>query len=127
MRSVLPLAAALLALSSYAHAASLDALPVAGETVTEGDVVFSNFILTDERSSVLPGDFMPTADGIDVQTSSTANTVTITFDFAPDVSVSGFNTIFSFAIDFDVAISGSSRTFEAVELSTGFNDILVED
>lgn len=132
MRSILLATAFVTGLSGVAAASTLNALPATGETVTVGDVVFSNFVLTDERSSVFPGDDMPTTDEIKVHTSSTSNSVTITFDFEPAVSVSGlsngFETIFSFSLDFDATISGSSsRTFSTLELSTPSDGILTAD
>jgi hypothetical protein len=69
----------------------------------------------------LPGDRSVSADEIDIETSATANTVSLTATIAPPISISGVNTVtgpddtpvvlpslFNFLLNFDISISGSS-------------------
>jgi len=100
---------------------------VAGATLTEGDVTFSGFVFTDNvPTPAFAGDFVADADGIEVTTSSTASTTTLSFSLDPGASISGFDTasglahLFSFFVDFNVAVSGgSTRTLTDVTLGGG--------
>jgi hypothetical protein len=129
------IAAAALAVSAGgAGAASLSDL-VAGTTLVEGDVVFDGFFFDDRFGVDFPGDTRTetpfagdrpvSADQIEITTSSTASTVTLTATIAPPISImgvdasTGFEHLFDFFLDFDVAISGSARTFSGVSLGGG--------
>ena len=100
---------------------------MAGATLTEGDVTFSGFVFTDNvPTPAFAGDFVADADGIEVTTSSTASTTTLSFSLDPGASISGFDTasglahLFSFFVDFNVAVSGgSTRTLTDVTLGGG--------
>ena len=112
--------------SVSAHAATLSDL-VGGATLTEGDVTFSGFAFTDNvPSPAFAGDFVADPNGIEVTTSSTASTTTLSFSLDPGASISGFDTasglehLFSFFVDFNVAVSGgSTRTLTDVTLGGG--------
>jgi len=112
--------------SVSAHAATLSDL-VGGATLTEGDVTFSGFAFTDNvPSPAFAGDFVADPNGIEVTTSSTASTTTLSFNLDPGASISGFDTasglahLFSFFVDFNVAVSGgSTRTLTDVTLGGG--------
>ncbi|MFK7870742.1 MAG: hypothetical protein AB8B58_16070 [Roseobacter sp.] len=116
----------LASLGTTAHAASLQSILANGGSVTEGDVIFKDFVLTDQRGGGgrFPEDDMPTVDEILVTTTSTANSVTLTFDFVPEVLVSGLTaadnfTMFSFTLDLRTNIaSTSTRTFQNFGVST---------
>jgi hypothetical protein len=56
-------------------------------------VTFSGFAFTDNvQTPAFAGDFVADADGIEVTTSSTASTTTLSFNLDPGASISGFDT-----------------------------------
>lgn len=127
MKSFTLAAVSALCISSGAtYAATLSDL-VGGATMTEGDVTFSGFAFTDNvPTPAFAGDFVADANGIEVTTSSTASTTTLSFNLDPGASISGFDTatglehLFSFFVDFNVAVAGgSTRTLSDVTLSGG--------
>ncbi|MEQ8900434.1 MAG: VPLPA-CTERM sorting domain-containing protein [Roseovarius sp.] len=127
MKSIALAAVSALYISSGpAYAATLSDL-VGGATLTEGDVTFSGFAFTDNvRTPAFAGDFVADANGIEVTTSSTASTTTLSFNLDPGASISGFDTasslghMFSFFVDFNVAVAGgSTRTLSDVTLGGG--------
>lgn len=127
MKSFMFAAVSALCITSVsAHAATLSDL-VGGATLTEGDVTFSGFAFTDNvPSPAFAGDFVADPNGIEVTTSSTASTTTLSFNLDPGASISGFDTasglahLFSFFVDFNVAVSGgSTRTLTDVTLGGG--------
>jgi len=122
MKSFMFAAVSALCITSVsAHAATLSDL-VGGATLTEGDVTFDGFAFTDfnpNKIGPLTGDFVPDASEIEVTTSSTASTTTLSFALTPGASVTEF-AVFDFFVDFSVAVSGaSSRTLTDVTLGGG--------
>jgi hypothetical protein len=119
--------ASLCAFSHPAHAATATLETLLGSvTLTQGDVTFSNFAFADNvPTPALDGDFIPDPNLVDVTTSATASTTTLTFSFLPPVAISGVDPagsehIFDFFIDFDVSVSAaSSRTLTGLTLGDG--------
>jgi hypothetical protein len=121
--------------ATFAQATPLSSL-VAGGTLTEGDVVFGGFYfddrfgddetggLPDSIETPLAGDRSVAASEVEITTSSTASSVTLTARIDPGVSITGGTalspSIFEFLLDFDVSVSGtSSRTITGVTLGGG--------
>jgi hypothetical protein len=140
MRSFIAVAATSVVLplsASMASAVTLDQL-VLGTTLTQGDVTFSGFKfddffgddetggLDDRINNAFPGDRSVDASQIDISTSATSSTVSLTATINPAISIagedatSGFPNIYDFFLDFTVSVSGSSvRTLDAVTLGGG--------
>ncbi|MDD9716426.1 hypothetical protein PVW48_06700 [Dinoroseobacter sp. PD6] len=115
--------------ATVASAVTLDQL-VAGSTLTQGDVTFSGFAFQDffETSPFSPvsGDRVVDASEVDISTSATASTVSLTATIDPAISIagadaaSGFGHLYEFFLDFTVSVSASSaRTLESVTLGGG--------
>jgi hypothetical protein len=116
-----------LGFSTAAHAVPLSTL-IPGSTLVQGDATFENFFFEDLVPDPLPGDQAVSAGEIDIKTSATANTVSLTATINPAISISGTNTgsdgapeivesIFAFFLDFDISISGySARQITGVSL-----------
>jgi hypothetical protein len=126
-RPFLAITATSLLLPLSASAASLNDL-IAGTTITQGDVTFSNFAFEDffdiNPFSPLAGDRKLLASEFEVTTSATASTVTLTVTIDPAVSIvdqdPGDRYLYEGFLDFSVAIAGgSTRTFEDVTLGNG--------
>jgi hypothetical protein len=128
--AVMPLGATL------AQATPLSTL-VAGTTLIQGDVTFDGFFfddrfgddetsgLIDRTESPLAGDRSVDASQIEITTSSTASSVTLTATINPAISIAdegGANLphIFDFFLDFSVSVSStSSRVITGVTLGGG--------
>jgi hypothetical protein len=118
-----------LGLGTAAQAVSLSTLLTVG-TLVQGDATFENFSFLDLVTDPLPGDRPVSADQIDITTSSTANTVSLTATIDPAISITGgipsFDEdgnpiivpgIFGFFLDFGISIAGSSRETTGVSLA----------
>jgi hypothetical protein len=109
---------------------------LAGGTLVQGDVTFANFffddrfgddgnpILSERSNTPFAGDRSVAASEVDITTSSTASSVTLTATIDPGISISGafgdFPYIFDFFLDFNVSVSAaSSRKITAVTLGSG--------
>lgn len=133
MKSIALAAVSALYISSGpAYAATLSDL-VGGATLTEGDVTFSGFVFTDNvPTPAFSGDFVADANGIEVTTSSTASTTTLSFNLDPGASISGVDTTsglehrFSFFVDFSVAVAGGS-TRTLTDLTLGGGDLVARE
>ena len=111
-----------------ANAATLTDL-VAGASLVEGDVTFDNFyfedFFDDPGETPFSGDRPVSASEIEITTSSTATSVSLTASIDPAISISGidptsgFEHIFDFFLDFEVSITGSARTIVGVSLGDG--------
>jgi hypothetical protein len=123
-------------LGAPTYAAALTDL-VGGATLSEGDIIFSNFKfddrfgtdvtggLLDRQNAPFSGDRSVSASEIEVTTSSIANTVTLAATISPAISISdefspGFDHIFDFFLDFTVSVlSTSTREITGVTLGGG--------
>lgn len=121
---------------SLAQAATLSDL-VAGNTLTESDLVFDNFFFDDrfgvDATGTLPdnnetpfaGDRSVDASEVEITTSSTAGSVSLIAKIDPAISIAdeespGIDHLFEFFLDFNVSvIGGSSRQITAVTLGGG--------
>lgn len=102
----------LLGVSSHALAVPLSTL-TGGGSVTIADVTFDTFSYTDVGAGF--GDLAVPANTIDVTASSTATTVTLLFDFDPDLQVA-FDDVFEINGGFSTSVTGSSRELISVDL-----------
>jgi len=109
---------------------------IAGTSVVQGDVTFSNFFFDDrfgvdggtsDRNEIAySGDRSVSASDIEITTSATADTVSLIAKVNKDLSVSsvdstsGLPHIFDFFLDFSVSVSSSSsRQIDGVILGDG--------
>lgn len=125
--------ASLCAFSQPAQATTVTlASLLSGDTLEQDDITFSNFAVNDNLPSpALPGDFTPDPDQVDVTTSATDSSVTLSFNFVPAVGVSGIDLgtslehTFDFFIDLDVAVIGASSR-RMTKLTLGGGDLSAE-
>ena len=117
-----------------AQAATLSDL-VSGGSLTEGDVVFDNFVFNDrfledftgdpDTETPYPGDRPVAASEIEITTSSTAGTVSLTASIDPAISIADaasptLDHIFEFLLDFTVSVAApSSRQIVGASLGGG--------
>jgi hypothetical protein len=124
-----------------AQATPLSSL-VSDGTLTEGDVVFGGFFFDDRfgddetegapdrQDASLPGDRSVASSEVEITTSSTDSSVTLTARIAPAIGISGgteaIERIFDFFLDFDVSVAAaSSREITAVTL--GLSDLFAQN